>query len=52
VLGALVQDSAPAEASRSLAAARSAVIAIADDLPEALRTAWLDQDSVAALLGG
>ncbi len=52
VLGALLEESAPAESARCLAAARSAVIAIADDLPEDLRTVWLDREDVSALLGG
>lgn len=52
VLGALLEESAPAESARCLAAARSAVIAIADDLPEDLRPVWLDREDVTALLGG
>ncbi|MDH5277958.1 MAG: hypothetical protein OEW53_02810 [Actinomycetota bacterium] len=52
VLGALLEESAPAESARCLAAARGAVIAIADDLPEELRTVWLDREDVSALLGG
>ena len=52
LLGALLEESAPAESAQSLAAARGAVIAIADDLPEALRDIWLDRQDVAALLGG
>jgi hypothetical protein len=52
LLGALLEESAPAEAAKSLAAARGAVIAIADDLPESLRDVWLDRQDVAALLGG
>jgi hypothetical protein len=52
VLGALLEESAPAESARCLAAARSAVIAIADDLPDDLRTVWLDREDVSALLGG
>jgi hypothetical protein len=35
-----------------LAAARSGVISIADDLPDELRGVWLDRPDVAALLGG
>jgi tetratricopeptide (TPR) repeat protein len=52
VLGALLEETAPAESARCLAAARSAVIAIADDLPERLRPVWLDREDVSALLGG
>lgn len=52
VLGALLEESDPAESARCLAAARSAVIAIADDLPEDLRAVWLDREDVSALLGG
>ena len=52
LLGALVEATSAAESAKSLAAARGAVIAIADDLPEDLRTAWLDREDVAALLGG
>ena len=52
LLGALLDESSPAEAAKSLAAARGAVISIADDLPESLRTVWLDREDVAALLGG
>ena len=52
LLGALLEESAPAEAAKSLAAARGAVITIADDLPESLRDVWLDRQDVAALLGG
>ena len=42
----------PAESAKSLASARSGVIAIADDLPDDLRDVWLDRPDVAALLGG
>jgi tetratricopeptide (TPR) repeat protein len=52
LLGALLGERSPAEAAKSLAAARGAVIAIADDLPEELRSVWLDRQDVAALLGG
>lgn len=52
LLGALLEASSPAEAAKSLASARSAVIAIADDLPDDLRGVWLDRPDVAALLGG
>jgi len=52
LLGALLEESAPTESAQSLAAARGAVIAIADDLPETLRGVWLDRQDVAALLGG
>jgi len=52
LLGALLEQSSPAESAKSLAAARSGVIAIADDLPDSLRGVWLDRPDVAALLGG
>ena len=52
LLGALVEATSAAESAKSLAAARGAVIAIADDLPEDLRASWLDREDVAALLGG
>lgn len=52
LLGALLGERSPAEAAKSLAAARGAVIAIADDLPEDLRAVWLDRPDVTALLGG
>lgn len=52
LLGALLEESSPAESAKSLAAARSGVIAIADDLPDDLRDVWLDRPDVAALLGG
>ncbi len=42
----------PAESAKNLAAARNAVITIADDLPEALRDEWLARPDVAALMGG
>ena len=50
VLGALLADDAPAESERALAAARRAVTAIADDLPEPLRVEWLGRPDVDALL--
>jgi hypothetical protein len=52
LLGAILETSAPTEAAKSLASARSGVIAIADDLPDHLRGVWLDRPDVAALLGG
>ncbi|MFZ0323913.1 MAG: hypothetical protein WAN48_07260 [Actinomycetes bacterium] len=52
LLGALLESSAPAESAKSLSAARGAVIAIADDLPEDLRAVWLDRPDITALLGG
>lgn len=51
VLGALLADSDPKESAASLGAARSAVLAIAGDLPDALRKDWLARDEIAALLG-
>ncbi len=52
LLGALLEDDDPAESARSLAAARSAVLAIAGDLPPGVRSEWLARNDVAALLGG
>jgi tetratricopeptide (TPR) repeat protein len=52
VLGALLDGLEPQESARSLAAARSTVISIADDLPEDLRGDWLSRPDVAALLEG
>jgi hypothetical protein len=50
--GALVAGSAPEESARSLAASRSAVLAIAGDLPADLREDWLARPNVSALLEG
>ena len=52
LLGALVADDDPAESSRSLAAARSAVLQIAGDLPPNVRAEWLGRADIAVLLGG
>ena len=52
LLGALVADTDQAESDRSLAAARSAVLTIAGDLPPGVRAEWLARGDVAALLGG
>ena len=52
LLGALVADTDQAESDRSLAAARSAVLSIAGDLPPGVRAEWLARSDVAALLGG
>jgi hypothetical protein len=52
LLGALVAGSAPEESAKSLAAARSAVLAIAADLPADLREDWLARPNVSALLEG
>jgi hypothetical protein len=52
VLGALLEGREGAESAKNLAAARGAVITIADDLPEALRDGWLSRPDVAALMGG
>jgi hypothetical protein len=49
VLGALVGDVDPNESARSLAAARSAVLGIAGDLPQNVRDEWLARPDVAAL---
>jgi tetratricopeptide (TPR) repeat protein len=50
VLGALLAEESPAESERALAAARRAVTAIADGLPEPLRAEWLGRPDVDALL--
>ena len=52
LLGALVAGTAPEESARSLAAARSAVLAIAADLSPDLRADWLARPNVSALLEG
>jgi tetratricopeptide (TPR) repeat protein len=52
VLGALLEGELPQESARNLAGARSAVITIAEDLPEALRDDWLARQDVAALMEG
>lgn len=52
LLGALVAEDDPAESSRSLAAARSAVLVLAGDLPPGVRAEWLARPDVAALLEG
>ena len=52
LLGALVAEDDPAESARSLAAARSAVLALAGDLPPGVRAEWLARPDVAALLEG
>jgi hypothetical protein len=49
VLGALLADDDAAESARSLAAARSAVLGIAGDLPPTVREEWLARADVAAL---
>ena len=50
VLGALVAGQDDAESERCLAAARTAVEAIADDLPDDLRAEWLARPDVDTLL--
>ncbi|MEO6204816.1 MAG: hypothetical protein ABIO67_05470 [Mycobacteriales bacterium] len=52
LLGALLEYDDPAESAKSLAAARSAVLTIAGDLPPGVRADWLARNDVAALLGG
>jgi hypothetical protein len=52
VLGALVDQSDPAESRRCLDSARRAVQVIADDLPADLQPDWLARPDVAALLAG
>jgi hypothetical protein len=50
--GALVAEQDPTESARSLAAARSAVLTLAADLPPGVRADWLARPDVAALLEG
>lgn len=52
LLGALVAEADRGESDRSLAAARSAVLAIAGDLPPGVRADWLGRPDIAALLEG
>lgn len=52
LLGALLEGTDDVESAKSLAAARSAVLAIAGDLPPAVREEWLARSDVGALLGG
>jgi tetratricopeptide (TPR) repeat protein len=52
LLGALLAGSPADESARSLAAARSAVLTIAADLPANLRDEWLARPNVSALLEG
>ena len=52
LLGALVAEDDPAESARSLAAARSGVLVLAQDLPPGVRAEWLGRPDVAALLEG
>lgn len=52
LLGALLVEDDPVESDRSLAAARTAVLALADDLPPGVRAEWLGRPDVAALLEG
>ena len=52
LVGALLCDDEPDESARCLAAARSAVLAIATDLPPNVREEWLSRPDIDALLGG
>ena len=52
LLGALLVEQDPAESARSLAAARSAVLTLAADLPPGVRAGWLGRPDVAGLLEG
>jgi hypothetical protein len=53
LVGAMLSgDESSAEGARSLATARSAVLAIAGDLPADLREEWLARPNVSALLEG
>ncbi len=50
LVGALLEESDPATSARSLQAARSAVLAIAGDLPDDVRAEWLARPDIEALL--
>jgi hypothetical protein len=50
LVGALLADSDPPTSARSLQAARSAVLAIAGDLPDDIRSEWLNRPDIEALL--
>jgi hypothetical protein len=52
LLGALLSFENSEDGPRSLAAARSAVLTIAGDLPADLRSEWLERPNVSALLEG
>jgi hypothetical protein len=52
LVGALLGGEESEEGARSLAAARSAVLSIAGDLPNELREEWLARPNVSALLEG
>ena len=52
LLGALVAGSDPGESATSLAASRTAVLAIASDLPPGVRAEWLARPDVGGLLEG
>ena len=52
LLGGGTTDAEHAESDRSLAAARSAVLAIAGDLPPGVRAEWLGRPDITALLEG
>ena len=52
LLGALVAEDDRAESDKSLGAARSAVLAIAGDLPPGVRAEWLSRPDIQALLEG
>ena len=52
LLGALVAEDDPDESARSLSAARSAVLVLADDLPPGVRAEFLSRPDLAALLQG
>jgi len=50
LVGALLEESDPVTSARSLQAARSAVLAIAADLPDDVRADWLGRPDIEALL--
>jgi hypothetical protein len=52
LLGALIAEVDQAESAKSLAAARSAVLTIAWDLPPGVRAEWLGRPDITALLEG
>ena len=51
LLGALLAEEDRVESDRSLAAARSAVLTVASELPPGVRAEWLARPDVSALLG-
>jgi hypothetical protein len=50
LVGAMLADDDPAASAKSLQGARSAVLAIAGDLPDDVREEWLARPDIEALL--